>query len=52
MSDDKDMDGMEDRDDVAAAEYVLGALPAEERAEIERRVLQEPAEEGDDGTRG
>lgn len=43
MSDDKDMDGMEDRDDVAAAEYVLGALSAEERAEIESRVLQEPA---------
>lgn len=42
MSDDRNMDGMEDRDDIAAAEYVLGALPAEARVRIERRALQEP----------
>jgi anti-sigma-K factor RskA len=43
MSDDSNIDGPHDRDDVTAAEYVLGTLPAEARASLERRALSEPA---------
>jgi anti-sigma-K factor RskA len=42
MSDDDTIDPA-DRGKVVAAEYVLGVLGAEERREVERRLLHEPA---------
>lgn len=38
-----DMPGQEGGDDLLAAEYVLGALPADERTDAARRIEAEPA---------
>lgn len=40
---DDDMPGQEGGDDLLAAEYVLGALPADERAAAARRIEADPA---------